>query len=283
MPNLFNQNPKEGMSDPPTATAAGPVLLEAIDNGVATLVMNRPEKLNSLNNELANALNLAFERIGKNEAVRVVVLTGAGRAFCAGGDLASIGKGREARDSKQLEPILRAGMGAMLRMRMIPQPVIAAVNGPAAGAGMNVALAADIRIAAEEAIFGQNFSKVGLFPDYGGTYFLPQLIGPSKAAELFYTGDMINAATALQLGLVNRLVPGAQLEREARKVAAQLAAGPPIAIRAIKQTLFGSDKDALSKAMEAEVQHQMRCFASEDCLEGIHAFFEKRAPKFEGH
>jgi len=270
------------MSNPITAAAAGAVLLESIENGVALLVMNRPEKLNSLNNELASALNQAFERIGKNDAVRVVVVTGAGRAFCAGGDLAMIGKGREARDSKQLEPVLRAGMGAVLRMRMMPQPVIAAVNGAAAGAGMNIALAADIRIAAEDAFFGQNFAKVGLFPDYGGTYFLPQLVGPSKAAELFYIGDMIDAAEALRFGLVNRVVPGAQLESEVKKFAEKLAAGPPIAMRAVKQTLFGSEKDALSRALEAEIQHQMRCFASEDCLEGIHAFFEKRAPKFQG-
>ena len=270
------------MSNAPGTAAANPVLLEFIGNGVAFLVMNRPDRLNALNGELATALNQAFERIGKNDTVRVVVLAGAGRAFCAGGDLAVIGKGREARDVKQLEPILRAGMGAMLRMRMIPQPVIAAVNGAAAGAGMNVALAADIRIAAEEAVFGQNFAKVGLFPDYGGTHFLPQLVGPSKAAELFYTGDMIDAQTAFRLGLVNRVVPGAQLEAEVKKFAAQLAAGPPIAMRAVKQTLFGSEKDALSKAMEAEIQYQMRCFVSEDSLEGIHAFFEKRAPKFQG-
>jgi 2-(1,2-epoxy-1,2-dihydrophenyl)acetyl-CoA isomerase len=264
------------------STAAAPVLLESIENGVALLVMNRPEKLNALNSELAAALNEAFERIGKNDSVRVVVLTGAGRAFCAGGDLAAILKGREARDAKQLEPILRAGMGAVLGMRMISQPVIAAVNGAAAGAGMNVALAADIRIASEDAIFGQNFAKVGLFPDYGGTYFLPQLVGPSKAAELLYTGDMIDAQTALRLGLVNRVVPGAQLELGVKALAAKLAAGPPVAMRAVKQTLFGSEKDALSRVLEAEVRHQMRCFASEDCLEGIHAFFEKRAPKFQG-
>src|SRR6266481_6447356 len=262
------------MSNPPTAPTAGPVLLETIENSVALLVMNRPDKLNSLNNELATALNQTFEKIDKNDAVRVVVLTGAGRAFCAGGDLAAIGKGKEARDTKQLEPILRMGM--------IQQPVIAAVNGAAAGAGMNVALAADIRIAAEEAVFGQNFARVGLFPDYGGTYFLPQLVGPSKAAEMFYTGDMIDAQTALRLGLVNRIVPGVQLESEVKKFAAKLAAGPPIAMRAVKQTLFGSEKDALGKALEAEVQHQMRCFASDDCLEGVRAFFEKRPPAFKG-
>src|SRR6516162_11134193 len=140
--------------------ATGPALLEKIEKGIALLVMNRPEKLNALNNELATALNQSLERVSKDDSVRVVVLAGAGRAFCAGGDLAVIGKGREARDTKQLEPILREGMGAVLRMRTIAQPVIAAVHGAAAGAGMNIALAADIRIAAEDAMFGQNFVKV---------------------------------------------------------------------------------------------------------------------------
>lgn len=159
------------MNPVPTAAAAEAVLLESVQDGVALLVMNRPDKLNALNNELATALNFAFERIGGDLSIRAVVLTGAGRAFCAGGDLGMIGKGREARDPKQLEPILRAGMAAVLRMRTIEQPVLAAVNGAAAGAGMNIALAADIRFAAEEATFGQNFAKVGLFPDYGGTFF----------------------------------------------------------------------------------------------------------------
>ena len=196
--------------------------------------------------------------------------------------MAVIGKGREANNSKQLEPILRAGMSAVLKIRTMPQPVIAAVNGAAAGAGMNVALAADIRIAAEEAMFGQNFAKVGLFPDYGGTYFLPELVGPSKAAEMFYTGDMIDAQTALKLGLLNRVVPSAQLEAEARALAQRIASGPPLAVRAVKKVLFASQKEALECALEAEVAHQMKCFASEDCLEGVHAFFEKRSPQFRG-
>src|ERR1700722_120439 len=126
------------MSNPPVAAQAAPVLLETIENGVALLVMNRPDKLNSLNNELATALNQTFERIGKNDAVRVVVLTGAGRAFCAGGDLAAIGKGREARDSKQLEPILRTRVLKIQRNNMNQHPVTHALNGAAAGAGMNV-------------------------------------------------------------------------------------------------------------------------------------------------
>src|SRR5215472_13197030 len=265
-----------------TAEAAGPVLLESVQDGVALLVMNRPEKLNALNNDLSAALNQAFERIDKDDSVRIVVLTGAGRAFCAGGDLALIGKGREAHDPKQVEAILRAGMGAVLRMRTIQQPVIAAVNGAAAGAGMNIALAADIRIAAEEAMFGQNFAKVGLFPDYGGTYFLPQLVGPAKAAELFYTGDMIDAKNALRMGIVNQVVPGAQLEAAVKTLAQKIAQGPPLPIRAVKKTLFGSEKEKLTAALEHEVQQQMPCYLSEDCSEGIQAFFEKRAPQFRG-
>src|SRR5579859_560040 len=236
------------------ATAAqAPVLLESTQDGITVLVMNRPERMNALNNELATALLGTLERIAKDDSIRAVVLSGAGRAFCAGGDLAAIRKGREANNLKELEPILRAGMGVVVRMRMMPQPVIAAVNGAAAGAGMNVALAADIRISAEEAMFGQNFAKVGLFPDYGGTYFLPELVGPSKAAEMFYTGDMIDAQTAFNLGLLNRVVPAVQLETEARALAQKIVSGPPLAIRAVKKVLFANQKEALERALEAEV------------------------------
>src|SRR3989442_201527 len=207
--------------------------------------MNRPDRLNALNNELAMAVNDALSRIAEDQAVRVVVITGAGRAFCAGGDLGALGKGRQTGATHELEPLLRAGMQAVLKMRVMPQPVIAAVNGAAAGAGMNIALAADIRIAAEEASFGQNFAKVGLFPDFGGTYFLPQLVGPAKAAELFYTGDMIDAKTALRLGIVNHVVPAAQLETEVKNLAQKIAQGPSLAIRAVKRTLFASEKGKL--------------------------------------
>ncbi len=270
------------MSNAPQPAPDGPVLLESKRDSIATLLMNRPDKLNALNNELATALNDALARIALDDSVRTVLLTGAGRAFCSGGDLGHIRKGRESGNVELLEPLLRAGMQISVKMRTMPQPVIAAVNGPAAGAGMNIALAADIRVAAEEAVFGQNFAKVGLFPDYGGMFFLPQLVGPSAAAELFYTGDMVDAQTALRLGIVNHVVPAARLEAEAVALAKKIAQGPPLAIKAVKRTLFASEKKALEDALENEVQQQMKCFRSEDCSEGIRAFFEKRPPQFQG-
>jgi 2-(1,2-epoxy-1,2-dihydrophenyl)acetyl-CoA isomerase len=257
-------------------------VLEKREGRVATLILNRPERMNALNADLVLALTDALTRVEGDPEISVVVLTGAGRAFCAGGDLAVIGKGRRENNVAELQPILRSGMQMVLKMRTMRQPVIAAVHGAAAGAGMNIALAADIRVASEDATFGQNFAKVGLFPDYGGTFFLPRLVGPAKAAELFYTGEMINAAEALRLGVVNRVVPLAQLESEVRALAKKIAEGPAIAIGAIKETLFGRDKEELSELLDLEVEQQMKCFYSEDCSEGIRAFFEKRAPKFHG-
>jgi 2-(1,2-epoxy-1,2-dihydrophenyl)acetyl-CoA isomerase len=270
------------VSNPPQPAQAEAIVLEGKHEGIATLVMNRPDRLNALNNELASALNNALGRISADDTVRVVVITGAGRAFCAGGDLGALGKGRQTGATHELEPLLRAGMQMVLKMRTMPQPVIAAVNGAAAGAGMNIALAADIRIAAEEATFGQNFVKVGLFPDYGGTYFLPQLVGPAKAAELFYAGDMIDAKTALALGLINQVVPAAELEAAVKTMAQKIAHGPSMPIRAVKKALFASEERELAQALDNEVREQVRCYLSDDCNEGIRAFFEKRPAKFQG-
>jgi 2-(1,2-epoxy-1,2-dihydrophenyl)acetyl-CoA isomerase len=265
-----------------SAPSAGQVLLETKNGSIVTLAMNRPDRLNAINNEMSIALNEAFMRIANDSTVHVVILTGSGRAFCAGGDLGVIGKSRERGDSTELGPMLRSGMQAVLHIRTMPQPVIAAVNGPAAGAGMNLALAADIRIATDASVFGQNFSKVGLFPDYGGTYFLPQLVGPSIAAELFYTGEMIDAKTAHRLGLVNHVYSADRFETEVHTLAQKIADGPQLAIRSVKHTIFAREKEALSQGLEREVEYQLKCFHSEDCREGIRAFMEKRRPKFAG-
>lgn len=270
------------MSESAKAAVSEQVLVETREGGIVTLVLNRPEKLNALNSELSTALIKAFSQLEGDGSVHVVILTGAGRAFCSGGDLGMIGKGHQTGETKDIEPVLRSGMQAVLKIRTMPQPVIAVVQGPAAGAGMNIALAADIRLASEEATFGENFARVGLYPDFGGTFFLPQLVGPAKAAELFYTGEMIDAQTALRLGIVNHVYPAAQLEAAAKTLAEKIAQGPAVSIRAIKQAVFGAQKKELAHALEQEVRQQIRCYLTEDCREGIRAFMEKRRAKFQG-
>jgi 2-(1,2-epoxy-1,2-dihydrophenyl)acetyl-CoA isomerase len=199
------------MSNSPAAPAAGPVLLENISNGIGFLVMNRPEKLNSLNNELAIALNQAFERIGKNDAVRVVVLAGAGRAFCAGGDLAIIGRAAKP-DVRRWNPF---SVREWARCADALDSAAGNCRGEWSSGGRGHERCAGRGHSNRRGRSGvrAELCKSRTFPDYGGT-FSPQLVGPSKAAELFYTGDMIDAQTALKLGLVNKVVPGAQLRRK---------------------------------------------------------------------
>src|ERR1700688_3735865 len=268
-------------SQPQTSQAElNSLILESRQDGIATLTLNRPDKLNAINKDLAVALNESLGRLTTDKSIYVVIITGAGRAFCSGGDLGVIAEGRKNNDTTELEPLLRAGMHAVLKMRSMAQPVIAMVNGAAAGAGMNIALAADIRIASESATFGQNFIKVGLFPDYGGTYFLPQLVGYAKAAEMFYTGDMIDARNALGLRKWNGVFSEVQLEAETMKLARKIADAPTVSIRAMKNVLFGSRKLELEKALDEEVDQQVKCYKPAACRDGINALLEKRPPKF---
>jgi 2-(1,2-epoxy-1,2-dihydrophenyl)acetyl-CoA isomerase len=261
----------------------GPVLLEERDGGVLTLRLNRPEKLNALNIELGRTLVHALLHATQDSSVRAIVITGAGRGFCAGGDLAQLRDLRVRNAGKELETLLVAGKDICLAIASMPKPVIAAVNGPAAGGGMNLALAADMRIASDEAKFAESFAQLGLYPDFGGTHSLPRIVGPTLAAELFYTAEIISAEDALRLGIVSHVYPAAQFEGETRKLAERMASAPPIALRDVKHAMLGNDRKALEGALDEEIRLQLHCFQSEDCLEGLNAFIEKRRPNFRGY
>ena len=250
-----------------------------IDGPVATLTLDRPEALNALTVALKVALRRELERIAADRAVRAVILTGAGRAFCAGQDLAE----RERPDAAPLDEELRQRYNPIIRaLRSMGQPVIAAVNGVAAGAGASLAFACDLRIAAGEARFVLAFGRIGLVPDSGATWFLPRLVGAARAAEIALTGDAIAADEALRIGLVSRVVPADDLMAEARGLADRVAAGAPLALALTKGALDRSWSVELDEALDGEAKLQGIAGASADHAEGLAAFREKRPPKFTG-
>lgn len=259
------------------------VVLEERKGNVAVIRLNRPDKLNALNVELGRGLVHALLHASQDNSVRAVVITGAGRAFCAGGDLEFILDLRKRNASDELKVLLEAGKEICLAIAAMTKPVIAAVNGPAAGGGMNLALAADMRIASAQASFAESFAKVGLYPDFGGTYFLPRIVGPALAAELFYTAETVSAEDALRLGIVNRVFPADKFEEETRKIVDVLAGAPTVALRDVKRTIIADDRKNLETKLDEEIRLQIHCFQSEDCQEGLNAFFEKRKPNFKGH
>jgi 2-(1,2-epoxy-1,2-dihydrophenyl)acetyl-CoA isomerase len=259
------------------------VVLEERKGNVAVIRLNRPDKLNALNVELGRGLVHALLHASQDNSVRAVVITGAGRAFCAGGDLEFILDLRKRNASDELKVLLEAGKEICLAIAAMTKPVIAAVNGPAAGGGMNLALAADMRIASAQASFAESFAKVGLYPDFGGTYFLPRIVGPALAAELFYTAETVSAEDALRLGIVNRVFPADKFEEETQKIVDVLAGAPTVALRDVKRTIIGDDRKNMETKLDEEIRLQIHCFQSEDCLEGLNAFFEKRKPNFKGH
>lgn len=251
-------------------------------DAIATLVLNRPERLNALNLELGQELATALKKAADESAVRVVVLTGAGRGFCAGGDLHEFQQLREQGKVVALRSLVEVGKEIVLTIRRMAKPVVAAVNGPAAGAGANLALACDFRLASDQASFTQSFVRVGLHPDFGGTYFLPQLVGPARAAEMIYLGETIDARTAERLGVVNHVVAHDRLEEETQLWAAKLAASAPLPLALAKEALFQRQEPELEALLDFEIAAQEKCFATGDALEGFHAFLEKRAPVFRG-
>lgn len=266
-------------------------LLATVEEGVAVLIMNRPERRNALSRDMLTAMSSVLSAVEADAAVACVVLTGAGGAFCAGGDVKGMadgtGGGSTATAGADLDSRIhaqrlsqRATAGKLYKM---PKPTIAAIPGAAAGAGLSLALACDLRIASENAVMTTAFAKVGFSGDYGGTYFLSHLVGSAKARELYYLSDRIDMKEALRLGLVNWVVPPDQLEARTREIAHRLAKGPRVAYRYMKENInravTGADVD---DCLDLEATHHNHTGLTEDHREAAKAFVEKREPAFKG-
>jgi 2-(1,2-epoxy-1,2-dihydrophenyl)acetyl-CoA isomerase len=253
------------------------LLLDRAPNGVVTLTLNRPEKKNAMNAAMFNELLAVFREVGDSVSDRVLVVTGAGDAFCSGADLGE-------RGSDTRHPLLRLHWVAdiALALHRIPKPAIAKVNGIAAGAGMNLALGCDLIVASETARFSEIFARRGLSVDFGGSWLLPRLIGMHRAKELAFFADIVSAKEAAELGLVNRVLPASQIDAFVADWADRLAAGPPLALSMTKRLLTNSFSMTMDEALEAEGLAQSVNAGTEDAPEAIRAFLEKREPKFRG-
>lgn len=259
-------------------------LLVETAGSVCTITLNRPESLNSINDRMTTELADLVSQLQRDARVRAVVLTGAGRAFCSGQDLGEL-------KNQYTDPSFVPHLGAELRRRYNPvisglrdleKPVLCAVNGVAVGAGLSLALACDLRLASDKASFMEVFVNIGLVPDAGNTFFLPRLVGLGKALELCFTSDKVSAADALNMGLVNRIVPADELMKTTQELAGRLAQLPTRAIGLTKRLLYQSLSSDLDAMLEAEAVAQEAAALSADHREGVLAFFEKRTPKFQG-
>ncbi|HXL46676.1 MAG: enoyl-CoA hydratase [Candidatus Rokubacteria bacterium 13_1_40CM_4_69_39] len=259
-------------------------LLEALKDGVAVLTLNRPDRLNAMSPSMLDALLEALPRLAADPEVGVVVLTGAGRAFCAGGDVKAMAEGREFGGTtlEDKAQALRSRMEVSRWLHEMPKPTIAMVRGAAAGAGLSLALACDLRVAGDTARFATAFARVGYSGDFGGSWFLTQLVGTGKARELYFTTDIVDAREARELGMVNRVVPDARLEEETLALAARLARGPRIAYRYMKRNFNAAESGTLKDLLDLEAWHHTRCGLTEDHREAAKAFVEKRDPVFRG-
>jgi 2-(1,2-epoxy-1,2-dihydrophenyl)acetyl-CoA isomerase len=257
-------------------------LIEAISDGVATLTLNRPDRLNALSAPIMEGLLEALPRLAADPTVGAIVLTGAGRAFCAGGDVKRMAQETVVRSTDEDVARLRAKMEISRLLHEIPKPTIAMVNGAAAGAGMALALACDLRIAGQSARFVTAFAKVGFSGDFGGSWFLSRLVGTGKARELYFTAEPLDAAQALALGVVNRVVPDAELAGAVMDFARKLANGPRVALALMKQNFNAAENGTLAELLDLEARRQIETGHTEDHKEAARAFVEKRAPVFRG-
>jgi enoyl-CoA hydratase/carnithine racemase len=249
-------------------------------DAVARITLNRPERLNSfvgsMREEIYEALCLC-----ESDDVRAVVITGAGNGFCSGADVRFLAQVRNTGDGDSLDRVLRSARDVVTKIRALPKPVIASINGPAAGGGINLALACDVRVASERASFGETFIRLGLHPDWGGTFFLPRLAGPAVAIEMMMSGDVISAADAAGLGLVNAVVPHEQLGAATDQMARRFVRNSPRIIAMIKQAVYKSLGASFDQMLDHETSAQKACFELEDSAEGLNAFVEKRRPEFK--
>jgi 2-(1,2-epoxy-1,2-dihydrophenyl)acetyl-CoA isomerase len=252
-------------------------VLTELRDGVQTITLNQPEKFNALSNAMIAGLAEAFRASERDSSIRAIVLTGAGRGFCSGADISEFdtanGMDAGAHLRKSLNPLVA-------RMRAVEKPVLAAINGVAAGAGMSLALACDVRFAAESARFVVAFVKIGLVPDAGLMYFLPRLVGPAKTLELSWTGDPIGAQEAYELGMLNRVLPDNQVLSATQELAARLAAGPAKTLALIKRAVNQAHELPLDRVLELEANYQTITSRDPNFVEGVAAFREKRPPRF---
>ena len=247
--------------------------------GITTITLSRPEKLNAFAGHMRRDLAAALERAGGDAGVRCVVVTGAGRAFCAGADVAYMDELMRRDDAEEFARLLGAGRRVVQAIRQMNKPVVASVNGAAYGAGFKLARACDLSVAAESATFSQSFVRVGLHPDWGGSYFLPRVLPTNLACEMFFLGDAIDARRAHALGLVNHVHPDAELAAGTRGLAARLRDAPVQAIAAAKHAVYMSEASNLERMLQYEAEAQLQCFESREARERVRAFLERRAPR----
>jgi 2-(1,2-epoxy-1,2-dihydrophenyl)acetyl-CoA isomerase len=259
-------------------------VLETVKDGVAVLTLNRPDRLNAMSGPMLDTLLEALPRLAEDPAVGVVVLTGAGRGFCAGGDVKAMAEGREFGGTtlEEKAQALRSRMEVSRWLHEMPKVTIAMVRGAAAGAGLSLALACDLRVASDTARFATAFARVGYSGDFGGSWYLTQLVGSAKARELYYTADIVDAQAALALGIVNRVVPDGRLEDETMALAMRLSRGPRIAYQYMKRNFNAAEGGTLKDSLDLEAWHHTRCGMTEDHREAARAFVDKREPVFKG-
>ncbi|HEX6843196.1 MAG TPA: enoyl-CoA hydratase [Stellaceae bacterium] len=249
---------------------------------VATITLNRPERMNAFTWEMTDAWAAALAEAQRDDGVHVVIVTGAGKAFCSGGDIQGMGERKDRTPLERKSELVGHVHRIPLTLEAMDKPVIAAVNGAATGAGMDLALQCDLRYAAQSARLGETYVRVGLVPGAGGTWFLPRLAGTAKALELFWTGDLIGAEEAERIGIVNKVVPDDQLMSHVREVAAKIAKGPPLSIRFIKRAVYQGTRIDLRTSLDLISSHYAVVSSSADHREAVAAYLEKRKPSFSG-